>query len=64
MAAPRRIATAASLITSPILFGIGVVVASLPVRTLVLFASNADIFDLAASIERGRCRTPTISRAS
>jgi hypothetical protein len=32
---------------------IGVAVVSLSVRTLVLFASNADVFDLAASIEKG-----------
>jgi hypothetical protein len=53
LAVPRRIATAASLIASPILFVIGVVVVSLSVRALVLFASHADIFDLAASIEKG-----------
>ena len=53
MAAPRRIVTAASIITSPILSVIGVVVVSLSVRTLVLFAANADVFDLAASIEKG-----------
>ncbi len=53
MAVQRRIVTAASLITSPILFVIGVAVLSLSVRALVQFASNADVFDLAASIEKG-----------
>jgi hypothetical protein len=53
LAAPRRISTAASIIASAILFAIGVIVVSLSVRTLVLFASNADIFNLAASIEKG-----------
>ena len=53
MATPRRIVTAASIITSPILFVIGVVVVGLSVRTLTLFAANADVFDLAASIENG-----------
>ncbi len=52
MATPRRTTTAAALIASPILFLIGVVVASLSVRALVLFAVHADLFDLAASIER------------
>jgi hypothetical protein len=45
--------TAASLITSPILFGIGIIVMGLSIRSLALFASNADVFDLAASIENG-----------
>lgn len=53
MAAFRRIAMAASLLTSLILFAIGVVVAALSIRALVLFASKADVFDLAASIEKG-----------
>lgn len=53
MAVHRRMATASSLIASPILFVIAVAVAGLSVRTLFLFASNADIFDLAASIEEG-----------
>ncbi len=53
MAIHRRIVTAASLITSPILFVIGIAVAGLSVRALVQFASNADVFDLAASIEKG-----------
>ena len=53
MATRRRIVTAASLITSPILFAIAVAVASLSVRALMQFAANADIFDLAASIENG-----------
>jgi hypothetical protein len=53
LAVQRRIVTTASLITSPILFVIGIAVASLSVRALVQFASNADVFDLAASIEKG-----------
>jgi hypothetical protein len=53
LAVQQRIVTAASLITSPILFVIGIAVASLSVRALVQFASNADAFDLAASIEKG-----------
>jgi len=52
LAAPRRIVTAASIITSPILFVIALVVVVLSVRTLILFAANADVFDLAASIEK------------
>ena len=53
MAAPRRMATAAWLITSPILLVIGVVVVGLSARALALFAANADVFDLAAAIEKG-----------
>ncbi len=53
MAVQRRVVTVASLITSPILFVIGIAVVSLSVRELVQFASNADTFDLAASIEKG-----------
>lgn len=58
MAAPRRIVTAASIITSPILFVIALVVVVLSVRALVLFAANADVFDLAASIEKIEKETP------
>ncbi len=53
MATRRRIVTAASLITSPILFVTAVVVASLSLRALIQFAANADILDLAASVESG-----------
>jgi len=53
LAVQRRIITADSLITSPILFVIGLVVVGLSVRALVQFAANADVFDLAASIEKG-----------
>jgi hypothetical protein len=42
----------ASIITSPILFVIALVVVVLSVRALVLFAANADVYDLAASIEK------------
>ncbi|MGD0187777.1 MAG: hypothetical protein ABSC25_21365 [Roseiarcus sp.] len=52
MATPRRTTTAVALIASAILFVIAVGVAGLSARALALSAANADLFDLAASIER------------
>ena len=51
MAIPRRKTATAAFIASPILFVIAVAVACLSVRGLALAAINADLFDLAASIE-------------
>lgn len=50
--------------TSPILVGTVVRVASPPVRDVVRFASNADAFDLAASIEKGAPISGYPARAS
>lgn len=44
--------SAASLIASPILVAIAAMALVIATRALVLFASHADLFDLAASIER------------
>ena len=52
MAIPRRKTAAAAFIASPILFLIAFGVAGVSVRALALSAANADLFDLAASIER------------
>ena len=52
MATPRQKTTAAAFIASPILFVIAIGVAGLSARTLALSAANADLFDLAASIEK------------
>lgn len=52
MATPRRKTTAAAFIAAPILFVIAVGVAGLSARALELSATNADLFDLAASIEK------------
>jgi hypothetical protein len=51
VAIPRRKTATAAFIASPILFVIAVAVACLSVRGLALAAINADLFDLAASIE-------------
>ncbi len=53
MAAQQRMATAVSLIASPVLLMIALAVAGLSVRALVLFAAHADVFDTAAAIEKG-----------
>ncbi len=52
MATPRRTTTVAAFIASPILVVIAVGVVGLSVRALALSAVNADLFDLAASIEK------------
>ncbi|MGA2494073.1 MAG: hypothetical protein ABSF67_14140 [Roseiarcus sp.] len=52
MATPRRKTTAAAFIAAPILFVIAVGVAGLSARALALSAANADLLDLAASIEK------------
>jgi hypothetical protein len=52
VATPRRKPTAAAFIASPILFVVAVVVAGLSARDLALSATNADLFDLAASIDK------------
>jgi hypothetical protein len=49
----RATVTPATLVTSLILTGIALAVACLAVRTLILFAVNADLLDLAAAIEKG-----------
>ena len=51
MATPRRRINAAAFIASPILFVIALGAAGLSARALALSAVNADLFDLAASIE-------------
>ncbi len=53
MNAHRATTTAATLVTSLMLTGISLAVACLAVRTLILFAANADLLDLAAAIEKG-----------
>ncbi len=52
MASPRRKTTVAAFIASPMLFVIAVGVAGLSARALALSAAHADLFDLAASIEK------------
>ena len=52
MAIPRRKTATAAFIASPILFLVAVGVAGVSARTLALSAINADLFDLAGSIER------------
>jgi hypothetical protein len=49
----RGHATTVGLIVSPILSAVALAVILLSVRSLVLFASSADLLDLAAAIERG-----------
>jgi hypothetical protein len=51
MAIPVRKTATAAFIASPILFAIAVGVACLSVRALALAAVNADLFDLAGSLE-------------
>jgi hypothetical protein len=51
--ARRSPAMTVGLIASPILWAVALAVILLSVRSLVLFASSADLFDLAAAIERG-----------
>lgn len=51
--ASRPSLSAASLIASPILVAVTAMTLVVATRALVLFASHADAFDLAASIERG-----------
>ena len=51
MAIPRRRTATAAFIASPILFLVAVGVAGVSVRALALSAVNADLFDLAGSIE-------------
>jgi hypothetical protein len=51
-AARRPRPSATSLVTSPILFAIAAAVLALSARALIRFANAADLFDLAASIER------------
>ena len=53
MTAPRRRLSAARLITAPILFVVAVGVATQSIAALAFFAHNADMRDLAASIENG-----------
>jgi hypothetical protein len=52
MATLQRTTTVAAFIASPILFVVAIGVAILAARSLALSAVNADLFDLAASIER------------
>ncbi len=52
MATPRRTNSAAAFIASPIFFVIAVGVAGRSARALALSAAHADLFDLAASIEK------------
>lgn len=52
MATPRRKTTAAAFIAAPILFVIALGVAGLSARALALSAANADLFDVAASIDK------------
>ena len=52
MATSRRKTTAAAFIASPILFVVALGVAGLSARALALSATNADLFDLAASIDK------------
>ena len=54
MATQRQIATAAWLVTSPILFVIALAVASLSVRALYQFAANADRLRLGGVDREGR----------
>ena len=51
MATPRRKTATAAFIASPILFLVAVGVAGASVRALALAAVNADVFDLAGSVE-------------
>lgn len=53
MTAGRRIGMAATLIATPVLTLVALAVGSVAVRALILFASNADLFDLASAIEKG-----------
>ena len=52
MVSPRRKTSAAAFIASPILFVVALGVAGLSARALALSATNADLIDLAASIEK------------
>jgi hypothetical protein len=52
VATPRRKTTMAAFIASPILLVIAIGVAGLSARALALSAANADLFDLAASIDK------------
>ena len=52
MATSRRKTSAAVFIASPILFIVALGVAGLSARALALSATNADLFDLAASIDK------------
>jgi hypothetical protein len=56
MAAPRRNLTASAIVASPILFVIALAIAIVALRNLVLHAGNADLLDLAASLENGSPR--------
>jgi hypothetical protein len=49
----RTLATTVGLIASPVLSAVALAVIALSIRSLALFASCADLFDLAAAIERG-----------
>ena len=51
MANPRRKTSAAAFIASPILFVVAFGIAGLSARALALSATNADLIDLAASLE-------------
>ncbi len=51
MASLRRKTSAAAFIASPILFAVALGIAGLSARALALSATNADLFDLAASLE-------------
>jgi hypothetical protein len=50
---PRHNLTVSQIIATPTLFAIAVVVVILSLRVLTGFAANADVYDLAASLEQG-----------
>lgn len=52
-AIPRPATSTAARVASPILFAIAAAVVVLTLRGLTLFADNADVVDLAVSIEKG-----------